>query len=422
MALLTTEIALVDNNQSAGREAFFRWKEALVAAGWTVEASGDGDAIFSTVGDVITGFNLGANGVNNRAWVRIQRPDGIEELTAQLITGEQGIEAIDYRVKRSPVAKFTGGAPSAIVTPSATDETIVTGAGTDAAPNGVNGNMWAAENPTELDARSPHFIGMAETTFPYRFWYSHHVYGPLAAAIGFQSLGGWLRDIVIGQQSPTLPDNDPVYMSCNGESSPSTAFSSRDGGNMNDNSDVDIAGVGRMATSGAGQKMRAAGPTNQGQTNDTPWLAGAYDMVPAVVYRRDTDGGTTGIKGVLSWLRGTMPLFDGVTTISGIGITLDGVDYSYLVMNTTAMPWNGVAPASGSWSRTVDGILWNQLADRAFAGADGVQVYRMRAFDTTLARTVYWNAPKVDAAGDFYTGPGPLISVLPSNFYSLPMV
>lgn len=38
--------------------------------------------------------------------------------------------------------------------------------------------------------------------------------------------------------------------------------------------------------------------------------------------------------------------------------------------------------------------------------------YRMRGFDTTLARTVYWTSDIVDASGTDYTGPGPLTTIV----------
>lgn len=44
--------------------------------------------------------------------------------------------------------------------------------------------------------------------------------------------------------------------------------------------------------------------------------------------------------------------------------------------------------------------------------SEGGAIYRMRAFDSTLARIVFWNAPIVDTLGASYGGPGPLIDVV----------
>jgi hypothetical protein len=38
--------------------------------------------------------------------------------------------------------------------------------------------------------------------------------------------------------------------------------------------------------------------------------------------------------------------------------------------------------------------------------------YTMRAYDTTLAGHVFWQASTVDATGSSYTGPGPLIDIV----------
>jgi len=41
--------------------------------------------------------------------------------------------------------------------------------------------------------------------------------------------------------------------------------------------------------------------------------------------------------------------------------------------------------------------------------------YRMRGFDTTLGRQVYWLSPVIDTPGSDYTGPGPLTGIVVSD-------
>lgn len=53
------------------------------------------------------------------------------------------------------------------------------------------------------------------------------------------------------------------------------------------------------------------------------------------------------------------------------------------------------------------------------AGGDGVN-YRMRGFDSSLGRVVYWTATFVDSTGSEYTGPGPLIDIVASNAIGTP--
>jgi hypothetical protein len=44
-------------------------------------------------------------------------------------------------------------------------------------------------------------------------------------------------------------------------------------------------------------------------------------------------------------------------------------------------------------------------------GRDAPIRFRMRAFDQTLGRTVYWTARVLDYEAKYYDGPGPLINI-----------
>lgn len=46
-----------------------------------------------------------------------------------------------------------------------------------------------------------------------------------------------------------------------------------------------------------------------------------------------------------------------------------------------------------------------------------MKVHRMRAYDQTLAREVYWDSGSVDLTGNDYTGPGPLQDVVVSKIF-----
>lgn len=111
-------------------EIVFRLKEVMKQAGWVVQSSSDGTT-YNATGDQISSSGTGAGGMDNaRAWFRIQDPGGTRELTFQLQSGG----GLAWRIKYSAQAKFIGGAPSATDTPSATDEVILKGGGTDASP------------------------------------------------------------------------------------------------------------------------------------------------------------------------------------------------------------------------------------------------------------------------------------------------
>ena len=108
-------------------EGMYQLKEFLKTWGWTVQGSGDGGANWSNAGvDWVTSGTV----MNTlRAWYRIRDPGNLREFTVQ-----RGSTSGAYRVKYSAVDRFTGGAPSATQTPSATDEKVLLGGGTDAVP------------------------------------------------------------------------------------------------------------------------------------------------------------------------------------------------------------------------------------------------------------------------------------------------
>lgn len=135
--------------------------EMLAAAGWTYRASGDGLAGYNATGKVFTGTGTGALGWNNnRAWARLQDPGGKREIVLQHnATGA-------LRFKYSAVAKFTGGAPNATTVPSATDERVLWGAGTDASP--APSAYFGAGNASSTVKHQ----GAAMAAAPYGFWWA----------------------------------------------------------------------------------------------------------------------------------------------------------------------------------------------------------------------------------------------------------
>lgn len=124
------KISSVNNTPLTGAAAMYIWKTTAVAAGWVVKSSSDGTTYNST-GDQISHGGSGANGMlNSRAWFRIQDPGTRREIVVQISTSG----SLNWRVKYSPLAKFTGGSPAATVTPDATDEVFLKGSGTSASP------------------------------------------------------------------------------------------------------------------------------------------------------------------------------------------------------------------------------------------------------------------------------------------------
>lgn len=141
--------------------AHYNMISMLVAAGWTYKSSGDGLSAYSSTTTVFSnGSNAGANGFGQtKAWARLQDPAGVREVIWQ------HDNAGGLRLKYSPSAKFTGGSPSATVTPSATDEKYLRGASSDAVPS--FGATWL---DTGVPSGLTKFQGYASGSAPYGFW------------------------------------------------------------------------------------------------------------------------------------------------------------------------------------------------------------------------------------------------------------
>jgi hypothetical protein len=122
--------------------ALLNLKTMLVAAGWTVPASGDGNAIYSSSGDVCTASTAGvaaqANSLTNaNAWFRLRDPNGHELLIRH---ANNGAATDSYYIWFSDSAGFVTGSPSATVSPTATDSLCVLG--NNASPFN-SGSAWS---------------------------------------------------------------------------------------------------------------------------------------------------------------------------------------------------------------------------------------------------------------------------------------
>lgn len=128
-----------------GRRAAYYVKEQLKVQGWTVRASGDGGAIFSTSGDIITHESTGANGMGNvSSWFVMYKTCPLT-LQKREFSWQNGNTLGQIALFDSHTAAFTGGTPSATRRPSSTDEKAVKGGGTDAAPSYT---LWCIADPS----------------------------------------------------------------------------------------------------------------------------------------------------------------------------------------------------------------------------------------------------------------------------------
>lgn len=137
----------------------FAIKEWLKAAGWTVPASSDGTT-YNAAGDQITHAGSGANGLaNNSAWFVLRSPNGAVYFSIQ-----RGTSDTATRVKVARAA-FAAGSPDATHTPAtatATDQILMHGGGTDAAP--TFSNLWGGTPGIYR------LWGAVDLDAPYGFW------------------------------------------------------------------------------------------------------------------------------------------------------------------------------------------------------------------------------------------------------------
>ncbi len=123
----------INNVSNSGAVIMWALEQLLVAAGWTKTQDSDGTT-YSPVGARLTHSGAGVNGLNNAsAWFVLQAP--AIGPCARSFCFQRGVasQAV-WRIKYSRNAGFIGGAPGATQTPSAADELVLEGGGTDAAP------------------------------------------------------------------------------------------------------------------------------------------------------------------------------------------------------------------------------------------------------------------------------------------------
>ncbi len=179
---------MIHTTPTTGAVAMFQALTLWLAAGCTVTKSGDGLALFSNVGNVITTGASGAGGLANaRSWFVIAWGGG-EEWCFQRPSANTA-----WRIKVSRANGFSGGAPSSTQVPSATDEQVILGSGTDAAPVG---NVLFQTDGTY------YFSAGIDTTTPRRHWWeAYAIAGSVLQSILF-------RDIVV----PTEATDADVYI------------------------------------------------------------------------------------------------------------------------------------------------------------------------------------------------------------------
>lgn len=164
-------------------QAVYAFLQTALAAGCTVTSSGDGLALFSTVGNILTKAGSGAGGLGNtRAYFVLN------------LGGEQWCwqrnSDVSWNLCVSRTATMSGGVPSATVRPTAPDEIFIAGGGTAATP--VYQNLF--------DSSECYSFWGVDDTAPRRFYLGRY----LVSGVSFRNLV--FRDVVVVSESS---DADP---------------------------------------------------------------------------------------------------------------------------------------------------------------------------------------------------------------------
>lgn len=199
---------------ATGAEALYELKNILTGSGWTVVSSSDGTTF--SAGDNITGATSLAG--SNR-WFIVQEPTGVggRQWCFQRTTANT-----TWRVKISPLNGFGGGSASLTQVPSATDEGVIFGSGTDASPTG--GQLFPTDATYKFHIISDDTAIGAAGNQAYGFWAFANIIGSinvsdLETLIMQEPLAVGSYPALVGTRDVTTSgDADPAIYACAYES------------------------------------------------------------------------------------------------------------------------------------------------------------------------------------------------------------
>lgn len=213
----------VNLNPTTGAVAMFEWSDFLVSSlGFEILEESDGstyEADVPTNGRVITSGAGGAGGfANANAWTRIREPGGAggREWTVQRDTANN----TDWRIKFSSLDGFTGGSPGATQTPSAADEHVIFGSGSDASP--THTTFFGADGTYRF-----HLVGFDVAEDGVYPWYAFATVGGVPRTLWFvDSLDPDSYPALVGTRAaPTTGEPDPaMYVAAYHTGTPGSPF------------------------------------------------------------------------------------------------------------------------------------------------------------------------------------------------------
>jgi hypothetical protein len=301
-----------NNTPANGAEAIYLLKELLKTAGWTVPRSSDGTTYNAAADEIASAVEM----ATANAWFVVRCPTWGSRTIEWCF--QRGASNTVWRVKVSDSAGFSGGTPGVTRVPSATDEVVLLGSGTDAAPNfsalfGTDGTYrWSI---LANNASSYEWVAVAWPTG-----------GVSCSALIFQ-------DPVTGAESG---DISPVVFSCSSTvvgdptvASILTSDSPRHYALFNASyvlcpmSSYGVSSGVVTAPAGAGTSPVAASDT----------------LLPVPYMRRSWLGGTTGFKGFSTLFR-----WNTVSRAVGDAVSVSPSTRNWVQLTNLTVLWDGSVP------------------------------------------------------------------------------
>lgn len=272
-----------------GRQIVWNLKEMLKDAGWTVIESATGSAY--SAGDI-----LDAPGdFGTRSWFRVQMPEHRGQKREFVF--QKGSSDRSWRVKYSKAAGFTDGSAGSNETPSAIDEMMALGGGTDNSPTTDNifmsQGLWSQMG--------------AQNSAPYGFWAGTY------RADNRNMAGGFLFDPLRTGSFPDADDDPYVCYFPNGSNSnivlsfaaPAAAAAAEGGiSNVSGLSGVRAwMGASPASIAGASFAQYASGVRDSFQGYGTNPYSGEDVFLPVIYMRSQALAAPNGVKGISSVLQ-----------------------------------------------------------------------------------------------------------------------
>lgn len=299
-------------------------KELLVDAGWTVTQSSDGTTYNATGDQLAAETDLD----NDLAWFVVQSPAG-REFCWQ--TSDPASTPEEWRLKYSPAEGFGSGAPDATTTPTGTDEVIMVGGGTDAAPT--------FDVLFNASAGSINFQAAAQDGGEYGWWMLCYLDATAADTLVF-------CDPMVPGSYPT-EDGDPVVV-CARSSATATQFGSLQ------TVGTTLAPLGLLDTTYQnlfGLNYEHSGARTLPAGNGITAVANPFNArqeTAPVIWQRPSLVSPNGWKGVSQLLR-----WNGGSNSSGSRVTIRS-DYDHVVFGHLVLDWDGGAEPANPVAGTAD--------------------------------------------------------------------